>query len=228
MIYIPFILIRRSKENSYDLIGNSTTILWFVNNYFCLHIIICQQTNKSINLTLCQSLINKSLLRRKPKFYPEIRGSIVTDLPIFSVLVFIVFFESSLFTNSTDFELDGPKLLSKSASKSASLWMVKTDTLKWRDYCVCNFQRESNTQFQLTSSSLISCLISLLRSSSSKSTWISSTSLFRFCFLLVTDTMLSSPSISDLESKLLRLPRWLQINYLQIMKSEFEFKFFCM
>lgn len=43
------------------------------------------------------------------------------DLPRFSELFFIEVFESSLLTNSTDFELDGPKLLSKSASKSASL-----------------------------------------------------------------------------------------------------------
>ena len=57
--------------------------------------------------------------------------------------------------------------------------------------------------FELTSSSLISCLISLFRSSSSKSTWISSTSLFDV--LPVTDPILSSPIISDRESKLLRL-----------------------
>lgn len=45
----------------------------------------------------------------------------LSDSPRFSGAFFIVFFESSLLTNSTDFELDGPKLLSKSASKSASL-----------------------------------------------------------------------------------------------------------
>ena len=51
----------------------------------------------------------------------DMHESYLIDLPRFSELFFIEVFESSLLTNSTDFELDGPKLLSKSASKSASL-----------------------------------------------------------------------------------------------------------
>ena len=67
------------------------------------------------------SKIKPGISKTACNFCWDMHEMYLTDLPRFSELFFIEVFESSLLTNSTDFELDGPKLLSKSASKSASL-----------------------------------------------------------------------------------------------------------
>ena len=81
MIYIFLSVHFNKKKNSYDLIGNSTTILWFANNYFCLHIIICQQTNNSYNLTLYKFRINiKDFYAESPTVTPKFRVNWPRDL----------------------------------------------------------------------------------------------------------------------------------------------------
>ena len=67
------------------------------------------------------SKIKPGISKTAYNFCWDMHERYLIDLPRFSELFFIEVFESSLLTNSTDFELDGPKLLSKSASKSASL-----------------------------------------------------------------------------------------------------------